>query len=336
MNHIQKASRIVVTGGAGFIGSALVRALLARGHKVVCADNLSTGKRSNVADLEGRADFTFCEGDLANPDFASRVCENADYVLHEAALGSAPRSVLHPEETFRANVDAFCSIFNAAAKAGVKRFVFASSSSIYGDHPALPKKEDAIGNPLSPYALTKFICERTAALFGKIYHLDYIALRYFNVYGPGQDPVSPYAAVIPRFALALLRHETPEIFGSGRISRDFTFIGDVVRANLLALEAPADACGQAYNIAGGRAVTLDELFAALKRNLAAFDPEIGQAYCRYAPERPGDIPHSLADISRACAGLGYQPETDLESGLGRTAEYYWKTYRTERTGEEKK
>lgn len=317
--------RILITGGAGFIGSALTETLLALGAEVVCLDNFSTGKRENVEPFRKDPAWTLVEGDICDEKIALRSCEGADLVLHEAALGSVPRSLEHPAEVFRVNTSGFASIFHAAVKSGVKRFIYASSSSVYGDSPVLPKRESKTGKALSPYALTKQVCEQMAVLFSSLYGLETIGLRYFNVYGRRQNESGPYAAVIPKFIGMLLAHRTPVINGAGSISRDFTYVDDVVNANLLALTLSAlPETNTVCNIASGRETTLDELFGILRENLSLQDGAIAEIQPQYGSPRIHDIPHSLADISRAEAILGYAPRFDIRSGLEQTVRYYEK------------
>ena len=304
-------SRYLVTGGAGFIGSHLVESLAQRGEYVRVADDLSTGREGNLAHLAGR--HAFLRGDLADLDFARAAVEGVDYVLHQAALPSVPRSVEDPIASNRANVDATLNLLVCARDAGVRRFVFASSSSVYGDDPDLPKREDSVGRPLSPYALTKLAGEFYCRMFHGLYGLPTVALRYFNVFGPRQDPRSAYAAVVPRFIVAALRDGgRPVIYGDGQQTRDFTFVGNVVEANLAACVSGPDSLGQAFNIAcGGRTSIL-----GLAESICA----ICGVPCRpiLEPARPGDVRHSLADIARARDILGYAPSTDLRDGLERT------------------
>ncbi|MBE6389193.1 MAG: SDR family oxidoreductase [Lentisphaerae bacterium] len=321
---ILENSRIVVTGGAGFIGSNLTETLLRLGCEVVVLDNFATGKRENLARFSGHRNFTLTQGDIRNPDDCRKVVDGADFVLHQAALGSVPRSIKDPGTSASVNISGFVNMLHAAVDSRIKRFVYASSSSVYGDCQDSPKVEKRTGIPLSPYALTKSVNEQFAANFHQIYGIDCIGLRYFNVFGRRQDPDGAYAAVIPKFSAALIAHQSPVINGDGSFSRDFTFIDDVVKANILALTAddPA-ACNTVYNIAGGKETTLNELFSYLREELSVFDREIENILPVYAPERPGDIPHSLADISKAASLLGYIPEYDIRSGLKSTAQWYF-------------
>lgn len=316
--------RILVTGGAGFIGSNLTDALLDSGYEVRVIDNFSTGKRENIDHLTGNPLFTLIEGDIRNIDDCRRAVENVDAVFHEAALGSVPRSIKTPELSTAVNVSGFVNMLTAAKDAGIKRFIYASSSSVYGDCTDSPKVEDRIGTPLSPYALTKSVNEQFAANFSRIYGMECIGLRYFNVFGRRQDPEGAYAAVIPKFAAALLNHSAPVINGDGSYSRDFTYIDDVIQANILALKAALPAAlNTVYNVACGNETTLNELFDYLKAELTVFDPEISGIDAIHGEVRAGDIPHSKADISRAAALLGYQPEYTVKSGLKETAKWYF-------------
>ncbi len=306
-------ARYLVTGGAGFIGSHIVEALVGRGERVRVLDNLSTGKRENLA--AWRAQIEFLEGDLADLATVRRACEGVEYILHQGALPSVPRSVEDPIGSNEANVCGTLNVLVAAREAGVRRVVYAASSSAYGDSPTLPKREDMPANPLSPYAVAKYVGELYCAVFHRLWGLETVSLRYFNVFGPRQDPTSQYAAVIPRFICALHAGEAPEIYGDGEQSRDFTYVANVVEANLRACEAPG-APGQVLNIACGRRVTLNELARLLGEIMGA------EAAPRYSDARPGDIKHSLADISRAQEVLGYRVWVPLEEGLRRTAEWF--------------
>jgi UDP-N-acetylglucosamine 4-epimerase len=319
----------LVTGAAGFIGSHLVDGLLRLGQQVVGFDSFATGKRRNLAEvLEGlgpdRAGrFRLVEGDIRDPEACTRAVAGVDLVLHQAALGSVPRSVQDPLTSHDVNVTGFLRVLAAARDAGVKRVVYASSSSVYGDHPALPKTEDVVGRQLSPYAASKFADEVYAHAFGKCYGLELIGLRYFNVFGPRQDPLGPYAAVIPRWFSALLEGGEVEINGDGETSRDFCFVENVVQANLLAATtSAADAVGQAFNVAYGDRTTLNQLFHLIQDRVAAVRPEAGRVKPVYRDARTGDVRHSLADIGKARRLLQYAPEYSVKQGLDVTAAWY--------------
>ena len=319
------AEKILVTGGAGFIGSNLCEVLLRRGNEVVCLDNFSTGKPENVFPLLEafpRA-FRLVVGDIRELGDCARAVEGCEAVLHEAALGSVPRSIKDPATTNAVNISGFLNMLIAARDAKVRRFVYAASSSTYGDSKALPKVEDKIGRPLSPYAVTKFVNELYADVFAKTYGMSCIGLRYFNVFGRRQDPHGAYAAVIPLFVKKLLAHESPTINGDGNYSRDFTYVDNVIQMNLLALEtANPDAENQVYNTAFGERTTLNELFACLKEILSAFDPAIADVPAVHGPNRLGDIPHSLASIEKAKRLLGYAPTHSLRDGLREACAWY--------------
>ena len=308
-------SLYLITGVAGFIGSSLARAVLARGDRVRGVDNLSTGNRENVADIRDRIDFR--EADIVDLDAMHQACVGVDFVLHQAAIPSVPKSVLDPLGSNRANVDGTVNVLVAARDAKVKRVVYAASSSAYGDTPTLPKHENMNPDPISPYAVAKLASEHYMISFYRCYGLETVCLRYFNIFGPRQDPSSPYSGVLAKFITQMLRDEQPAIHGDGEQSRDFTYIDNPVDANLLACTAPAQkAAGEMFNVATGRRVTLNETFKALQ-DLIGYK---GQP--KYGPERGGDIKHSLADISKAEAGLGYKPKVDFEEGLRRTVEWY--------------
>ena len=316
--------RVLVTGGAGFIGSNLVEALLAARNEVVVLDNFMTGRRENLAPFAGNPAFTLLEGDIRDMALCRKAAAGADYVLHQAALGSVPRSIKDPMTTTEVNISGFVNMLFAAQEAKVKRFVYAASSSTYGDSTALPKVEERIGKPLSPYAITKYVDELFAENFSGIYGVETVGLRYFNVFGRRQDPDGAYAAVIPRFVRSLLRHESPVINGDGSYSRDFTYIDNVVDANLLAMAAvEPEAVNTVYNVAFGERTTLNELFLYLRENLAKFDPAVAGIEPQYGPVRAGDIPHSLADIGKARRLLGYEPEIGVKQGLELAAEWYF-------------
>lgn len=328
MNRKLEQAKILVTGGAGFIGSNLIEVLLAKGCEVVCLDNFLTGKRENLASFLDNPAFRLIEGDIRDLATCRRAVEDMDYVLHEAALGSVPRSIADPVTTTEINITGFVNMLFASVEAKVKRFVYAASSSTYGDSRELPKIEDRIGKPLSPYAITKYANELFAENFSSIYGIETVGLRYFNVFGKRQDPFGMYAAVIPKFAMSLIRHEAPRINGDGSFSRDFTYIDNVVQANLLALLAQnGKSLNTVYNVAYGEETALTQLFEFLREDLSAFDPEIRNVHAVHGPERRGDIPHSLADISKARRLLGYAPEVDVREGLRRTARWYFDNLR---------
>ena len=324
MNASLEHAKILVTGGAGFIGSNLIEVLLAKGCSVVCLDNFITGKRENLAPFRENPSFRLIEGDIRDQATCRAALEGVDLVLHEAALGSVPRSIADPVTTTEINITGFVNMLFASVEAKVKRFVYAASSSTYGDSRELPKVEDRIGRPLSPYAVTKYANELFAENFSSVYGIETIGLRYFNVFGKRQDPFGMYAAVIPKFAMSLIRHEQPRINGDGSYSRDFTFIDNVVQANLLALTVRNHAAlNTVYNVAFGERTTLTRLFEFLREDFSAFDPEIARIEPVYGPERNGDIPHSLADISKARRLLGYAPEVNVREGLRRTSRWYF-------------
>jgi UDP-glucose 4-epimerase len=305
----------LITGIGGFIGSSLARALLARGEQVRGVDNFSTGNKENIAEISNQIDFR--EADICNLDAMRKACAGVDFVLHQAAIPSVPKSVLDPLGSNRANVDGTVNILVAALDAKVKRVIYAASSSAYGDTPTLPKHEAMTPDPISPYAVAKLASEHYMISFYRCYQLETVALRYFNIFGPRQDPSSPYSGVLAKFITQMLRGEQPTIFGDGEQSRDFTYIDNAVEANLLACKAPAsNAAGQVFNVATGRRVTLNETFKALQA-LTSYRGEP-----KYGPERGGDIKHSLADISKAEAALGYKPKVHFEEGLRRTVEWY--------------
>lgn len=321
-------SKVLVTGGAGFIGSNLIEALLRQENQVVCLDNFSTGKTENIEVFRSNPNFRFHEGDIRNLADCKNAVEGVQYVLHQAALGSVPRSVKDPITSNAVNIDGFLNMLVASRDAGVERFVYASSSSIYGDHPGLPKIEAETGNPLSPYAITKKVNELYAGVFARLYGMEVIGLRYFNVFGQRQDPEGEYAAVIPRFVKSLIRHERPGIFGNGEQSRDFTYIENVIHANQVAALAQGEnVVDQAYNIAFGERITLNQLYSYLREYLSEFDPAIAKTEPEYLAERPGDIPHSLASIEKARTNLGYDPQYSVKDGLKLAIRWYWENLR---------
>lgn len=324
MTHILKHSRVLITGGAGFIGSNLVEALLKQENEVVVLDNFSTGKMENLIPFTGNKNFKLIVGDVRNITDCRRAVEGIDFVLHEAALGSVPRSIKDPMATTEVNILGFVNMLYVAQEAKVKRFVYAASSSTYGDSKTLPKVEDHIGNPLSPYAITKYVDELYAKNFHDLYGIDTVGLRYFNVFGCHQDPFGAYAAVIPRFVISLMKHESPVINGDGSYSRDFTYVDNVIQANQLALLAErTEAVNQVYNVAYGESTTLKQLFEYLRQNLSAYDSDIAKIEPTYGPQRTGDIPHSLACIDKARQLLGYAPEFSVKSGLKYATEWYY-------------
>lgn len=322
--RILKNSNVLITGGAGFIGSNLAETLLNQNNQVTVLDNFSTGKMENLLPFFSRKNFRLIVGDIRDLDRCREAVQGQEYVLHEAALGSVPRSVKDPMTTTAVNVLGFVNMLYAAQEAGVKRFVYAASSSTYGDSVTLPKVEEQIGRPLSPYAITKYTNELYAENFHVLYGIDTVGLRYFNVFGRRQDPDGAYAAVIPKFVKSLLEHKSPTINGDGSFSRDFTYVENVVLANQLALLAEApEAVNQVYNIASGERMTLNELFSCLRDNLTALDGEIGRVNPVYGPVRAGDIPHSQACIEKARERLGYAPVFDVRSGLREATKWYF-------------
>lgn len=316
-------SKILITGGAGFIGSNLVEYFLNKDYQVVVLDNFATGHRHNIVQHEGNPHFELIEGDIRNMKDCEHAVRGVDYVLHQAALGSVPRSIKDPQTSNEVNVTGFLNMLVAARDAKVKRFVYAASSSTYGDSESLPKVEDKIGKPLSPYAITKYVNELYADIFSKTYGLETIGLRYFNVFGRRQDPNGAYAAVIPKFVMQLMNHESPVINGTGEYSRDFTHIDNVILMNELAIltENPK-AINQVYNTAVGDRTTLNQLVGYLKKALSAWDPTIADIEVLHGPNRQGDIPHSLASITKAKDLLGYKPKYSLEEGLIESVRWY--------------
>lgn len=315
--------KILVTGGAGFIGSNLCEALLELNAEVTCLDNFATGFKHNIADFLANKNFTLIEGDIRDLNTCHTACKGQDYILHQAALGSVPRSINDPITTNEVNIGGFLNMLVAARDAGVKRFVYAASSSTYGDSEALPKVEETIGQPLSPYAITKYVNELYATNFHRTYGLDTIGLRYFNVFGRRQDPNGAYAAVIPLFVKQLMAHQSPVINGDGTYSRDFTYIDNIVQLNLLALTTNnQEAINQVYNGAVGDRTTLLELTQLLKKHLSAFDPKIAEVEIVHGPNRKGDIPHSLASVEKAQRLLGYKPSHTIDAGIREAVRWY--------------
>ncbi|SOC80357.1 UDP-N-acetylglucosamine 4-epimerase [Salinimicrobium sediminis] len=322
--ELLSSSKVLVTGGAGFIGSNLCETLLDLNAEVVCLDNFATGKRENLSAIHDNSKFTLIEGDIRNLDACKRAVAGVDYVLHQAALGSVPRSINDPITSNEVNISGFLNMLVASRDAGVKRFVYAASSSTYGDSEALPKVEDKIGKPLSPYAITKYVNELYADIFHTTYGLDTIGLRYFNVFGRKQDPHGAYAAVIPKFVIQFMKHESPVINGDGTYSRDFTYIDNVIQMNLLALTTGnQEALNQVYNTAVGDRTNLKQLTQLLKKYLSEYDPEIANVEVEHGPNRAGDIPHSLASVDKAKELLGYEPQYKIEAGLKEAVEWYW-------------
>ena len=325
MNKISFSGyRVLVTGGAGFIGSNLCEELLRRNNKVVCLDNFSTGKRENIASFFEDENFVLIEGDIRNVEDCRKAVENVDYVLHQAALGSVPRSVNDPITSNDVNISGFLNMLVVSRDAEVKRFVYAASSSTYGDSTSMPKIEGVIGKPLSPYAITKYVNELYADVFSKTYGLETIGLRYFNVFGRRQDPNGAYAAVIPKFVSQLMKYESPVINGDGDFSRDFTYIDNVVQANLLSLVSNGkEAINTVYNVAYGDRNTLNNLMKYLKEYLSDFDNTIKDVNVIHGSYRAGDIPHSHASIEKAKNNLSYNPQFSLQEGLKEAVKWYW-------------
>ena len=317
-------NKILITGGAGFIGSNLCEYFLSKGDQVVCLDNFATGYRHNIAPFLENKNFTLVEGDIRNFEDCQKATVGVDYVLHQAALGSVPRSLKDPITTNDVNVTGFLNMLTAARDAKVKRFIYAASSSTYGDSQGLPKVEDVIGKPLSPYAITKYVNELYADIFSKAYGIETIGLRYFNVFGRKQDPNGAYAAVIPLFVKQFMNYESPVINGDGNFSRDFTYIDNVIQMNELAMttENP-EAINTVYNTAYGDRTTLTQLVQLLKDNLTQFDPKIAAVEVIYGPNRAGDIPHSLASIEKAKNKLGYNPKYSIAEGIKEAVAWYY-------------
>ncbi|GHV32053.1 epimerase [Bacteroidia bacterium] len=321
-------NKILVTGGAGFIGSNLCETLLELNNTVVCFDNFSTGKVENIQHLFSNKNFKLMVGDIRRLEDCRKAVDGVDCTLHEAALGSVPRSIKDPLTTNDVNISGFLNMLVAARDAKVKRFVYAASSSTYGDSVSLPKVEDTIGKPLSPYAITKYVNELYADIFSRTYGLDCIGLRYFNVFGKRQDPNGAYAAVIPLFVKQLINHESPVINGDGEYSRDFTYIKNVVQMNLLALSTEnKEALNTVYNTAYGERTTLNQLVNYLKKYLSNYDPAIANVEIIHGPHRIGDIPHSLASIEKAQKLLNYQPQYSMKQGLKEAVEWYYEELR---------
>ncbi len=323
-----KPSNILITGGAGFIGSNLCEYFLDQGHAVVCLDNFATGHRRNLDRCLPDPNFSLIEGDIRSLADCQTAVKGIDYVLHQAALGSVPRSINDPVTSNEVNVSGFLNMLVASRDAGVKRFVYAASSSTYGDSERLPKVEDVIGKPLSPYAITKYVNELYADIFSKNYGMETVGLRYFNVFGRKQDPKGAYAAVIPKFVMQLMRHESPVINGDGTYSRDFTYIDNVIQMNERALSTQhPGAVNTVYNTAYGDRTTLNDLVEYLREYLSEYDPAIAQVPVIHGVNRAGDIPHSLASIEKAKTLLGYDPQFSIKEGLKEAVKWYWNNLR---------
>lgn len=321
---MEEKIKILITGGAGFIGSNLTEYFLNKGYQIVCLDNFSTGHRHNIEGFLQNSDFKLIEGDIRELSVCKQAVAGATYVLHQAALGSVPRSINDPIITNEVNVSGFLNMLVASRDANVKRFIYAASSSTYGDSESLPKVEDKIGKPLSPYAITKYVNELYADIFSKTYGLETIGLRYFNVFGRKQDPNGAYAAVIPRFVMQFMKYESPVINGDGNFSRDFTYIDNVIQMNELAMltNDPA-AVNTVYNTAFGERTTLNDLVIYLKEYLSEFDSKINEVEVIHGPNRVGDIPHSLASVEKAKELLNYIPKYSMQEGLKEAVQWYW-------------
>jgi len=324
MKEKLEKSRVLITGGAGFIGSNLVESMLEAGNRVVCLDNFSTGKRENLAAFQDNPHFTLIEGDIRDYETCRKAASGVDYIFHHAALGSVPRSISDPISSVDVNIVGFVKMLHAAREMKIRRFIYATSSSVYGDHTGLPKIEEHIGKPLSPYAITKYFDELIAENFAKLYSMEVIGLRYFNVFGRRQDPESTYAAVIPKFVKTMMRHQSPVIYGDGSYSRDFTYIDNVILANhLAALSENKDAVNTVFNIAHGEGTSLNDLLYMIRNILGEYDKKVLDIEPSYEPVRAGDIPHSLASIEKAKGILGYSPEFNVDTGLRDAIGWYW-------------
>ena len=322
-----KNKKILVTGGAGFIGSNLCEFLLDLGTNVTCLDNFSTGYKNNIEDFKGNPNFKLIEGDIRDYSDCLKSTKNIDYVLHQAALGSVPRSIKDPHTTNEVNISGFVNMIMASKENNIKRFIYAASSSTYGDSKNLPKVEDKIGNPLSPYAITKYVNELYSNVFSKIYGLNLIGLRYFNVFGKKQNINGPYAAVIPKFIDKLLKYEQPVINGDGKYSRDFTHINNVIHMNMLAITTKnQEALNNVYNTALGDRTTILELFNLIKKNLIKYDSNVEKIKPIFGPIRSGDVPHSQASIERAKKLLKYLPQTYIDEGIENTVDWFYKEH----------
>jgi len=325
----KRKNKILITGGAGFIGSNLCGYFISKNYQVVCLDNFSTGFRHNIEAFLKEENFTLIEGDITNFSDCQKAVEGVEFVLHQAALGSVPRSLKDPVTTNNVNVGGFVNMLTASKDEGVKRFIYAASSSTYGDSKDSIKVEESIGKPLSPYAVTKYVNEVYADVFSRLYNIEVIGLRYFNVFGRRQDPNGAYAAVIPKFFSKLLSGESPVVNGDGSYSRDFTYIDNVIQMNELAILASnQEALNTVYNVAYGQRTTLNELIANIKEALEIYDDKVNDIPITYGSKREGDIPHSLADIEKAKKLLGYQPLFSLKEGLKEAAQWYWENFKS--------
>jgi UDP-N-acetylglucosamine 4-epimerase len=323
MQRTLEGRKVLITGGAGFIGSNLCHSFSEHGNEVLCLDNLATGRKANIESLIDRPGFTFVEGDIRDYETCLRLTRGIDVILHQAALGSVPRSINDPLTTNSVNIDGFLNVLNAAKENRVPRFVYAASSSTYGDSQALPKVEDQIGMPLSPYAVTKYVNELYAHVYANLHGMKVIGLRYFNVFGRNQSPEGAYAAAIPKFVSAFLRHQSPTIHGDGEQTRDFTFIDNVVQINHLAATTENEhAFGEVYNVACGHRTSLLDVIDAIREVLAKYDPAIEEVEVQFGPDRPGDVRDSLADISKAKKLLGYKPTHKFKEGIAEAIEWY--------------
>lgn len=321
---MENNTRILITGGAGFIGSNLCEHFLGKGYSVVCLDNFATGHMHNIEEFLDNKDFQLIEGDIRDIETCREAVSGCEYVLHHAALGSVPRSINDPIATNSVNVSGFLNMLVASRDENVKRFIYAASSSTYGDSKSLPKVEEVIGKPQSPYAITKYVNELYAQNFSQIYGLETIGLRYFNVFGKRQDPKGAYAAVIPKFVIQLMDHESPVINGDVNFSRDFTHVDNVINMNELAMHCvDAKALNTVYNTAFGERTTLKDLVKLLKKELSQFDPEITNIPITIGPSRAGDVPHSMASIEKAKLFLGYNPKVNIDQGIKKTIHWYW-------------
>jgi UDP-N-acetylglucosamine 4-epimerase len=323
--HSLKDKKVLVTGSAGFIGSNLCEALIQIGADVVALDNFATGHSHNIQEFKKESNFKFIEGDIRDLETCQKACQGVDFILHQAALGSVPRSIKDPITSNEVNVGGFLNMLFAAKDNEVKRFVFAASSSTYGDSTKLPKIEHEIGKPLSPYAITKYVNELYADIFSTTYGLNCIGLRYFNVFGRRQDPKGAYAAVIPKFVMQFMKHESPVINGDGTYSRDFTYIDNVIQMNLRAITTTnQEALNEVYNTAVGDRITIKSMAELLRDELSNYDAQIAEVEIKHGPNRQGDVPHSLASIEKAQKNLGYQPSHVFGEGIKEAVDWYWK------------